>query len=389
MVPEGWDITKLGEHVKIHSGHAPASLTLDTDGNVPYVKVDDMNNCSRVQLTSKANAIYDGKVVPINSVIFPKRGAAIMNNKVRITGTEMILDTNMMGLQTLKTLDAWFAYYRLLFEQLFKIADTSTIPQINNKHILPYRLSLPPLPEQRKIADILSTWDEAIEKTEALLTNARTQKRALMQQLLTGKRRFPEFEGQPWKEVRASEVFETVSKKRNENEPLLAVTQDQGVVRRDDLERRVVMPEGSTAGYKLVVPGNFIISLRSFQGGLEYSAVRGLVSPAYHVLRPKQDIHDAFYKHYFKSYDFIGHLAVAIIGIRDGKQISYNDFSFLKIPSPRPEEQLQIGDALDAAENEIVELQNQSKKFRTEKKALMQQLLTGKRRVKVEDEHGI
>jgi len=67
-------------------------------------------------------------------------------------------------------------------------------------------VALPPLPEQRKIADILSTWDQAIEKTEALLSNARTQKRALMQQLLTGKRRFPEFEGQPWKEVELGDV---------------------------------------------------------------------------------------------------------------------------------------------------------------------------------------
>ena len=245
------------------------------------------------------------------------------------------------------------------------------------------RVPLPPLAEQRKIADILSTWDRAIETTEALLGTARTQKRALMQTLLTGKRRFPEFKGEEWRSVKSSEVFETVSKKKNVNEPLLAVTQDQGVVRRDALERRVVMPDGSTDGYKLVVPGNFIISLRSFQGGLEYSAVRGLVSPAYHVLKPKTDIHDAFYKHYFKSYDFIGHLAVAIIGIRDGKQISYNDFSFLRIPAPSLKEQQKIGDALDVCEAEIDGLVEKVKKLRTEKKALMQQLLTGRRRVSV------
>src|SRR5690606_11710191 len=106
--------------------------------------------------------------------------------------------------------------------------------------------------------------------------------------------------------------------------------------------RRVVMPDGSTQGYKLVVPGNFIISLRSFQGGLEYSSYRGLVSPAYTVLEPIQSIDDEFYKQYYKSYDFIGHLAVAVIGIRDGKQISYEDFSFLKLPYPSLEEQQKI-----------------------------------------------
>jgi type I restriction enzyme, S subunit len=117
------------------------------------------------------------------------------------------------------------------------------------------------------------------------------------------------------------------------------------------------MPDGDTEGYKLVTPGNFIISLRSFQGGLEYSNYRGLVSPAYTVIEPIIRILDDFYRQYFKSYDFIGHLAVAVIGIRDGKQISYSDFSFLKLPYPPIEEQ--------------------------QKQGLIQQLLTGKVRVKI------
>jgi len=112
--------------------------------------------------------------------------------------------------------------------------------------------------------------------------------------------------------------------------------QDVGVVPRSSLDRKVVMPEGSTDGYKLVEPGDFVISLRSFEGGLEYSRFRGLVSPAYTVLKPAKPIVDDFYRHYFKSQEFIGRLAVAVIGIRDGKQISYDDFEFLKLPSQTP-----------------------------------------------------
>lgn len=145
------------------------------------------------------------------------------------------------------------------------------------------------------------------------------------------------------------------------------------------------MPDGSTSGYKLVVPGNFIISLRSFQGGLEYSEYRGLVSPAYTVLEPTREINDAFYKQYYKSYDFIGHLAVAVIGIRDGKQISYSDFSFLKIPYPDVGEQQAIANVLTTAGQEINALQKRLDHLKQEKKALMQQLLTGKRRVQVDD----
>ncbi|HAJ4505324.1 TPA: restriction endonuclease subunit S [Escherichia coli] len=252
------------------------------------------------------------------------------------------------------------------------------------------KINLPPLREQKKIAQILLTWDNAISVTEKLLANSQRQKKALMQQLLTGNKRLLDENGVrfsgAWKWLRAAELFKTISQKNNsEDEELLAVTQDLGVIPRSMLERRVVMPDGSTKGYKLVVPGNFIISLRSFQGGLEYSRYRGLVSPAYTVLTPIKKIVDEFYKQYYKSYDFIGHLAVAVIGIRDGKQISYEDFSFLKLPYPEIEEQQKIAAVLSAADAEISTLEKKLACLRDEKKALMQQLLTGKRRVKVDE----
>ena len=93
-----------------------------------------------------------------------------------------------------------------------KSVQTETaVPHISARQIKEFPILVPPLPEQRKIADILSTWDRAIETTEALLATARTQKRALMQSLLTGKRRFPEFEGQAWKEVRLGEMGQVIS----------------------------------------------------------------------------------------------------------------------------------------------------------------------------------
>lgn len=271
--------------------------------------------------------------------------------------------------------------------QVIKLGQGAVRTNIGQKDLAKVKVSIPPLPEQKKIAQILSTWDKAITTTEQLLANSQRQKKALMQQLLTGKKRLLDENGvrfsEEWKWLKASELFKTVSKINNsDSEKLLAVTQDQGVLPRHLLERRVVMPEGTTHGYKLVVPGNFIISLRSFQGGLEYSSYQGLVSPAYTVLEPIRAINDEFYKHYYKSYDFIGHLAVAVIGIRDGKQISYADFSFLKLPYPDLEEQQKIAAVLAFVDQEIERLQQKIEILKKEKKALMQQLLMGKRRVK-------
>ena len=289
----------------------------------------------------------------------------------------------------------WFYYY-FMHRDIFSFLSRQGAGRykLNKASLEKMPLLLPPIAEQKKIAQILSTWDKAIAVTEKLLVNSQKQKKSLMQQLLTGKKRLLDengvrFRGE-WKWLRAVELFKTISQKNNsEDVELLAVTQDQGVIPRTMLERRVVMPDGSTKGYKLVVPGNFIISLRSFQGGLEYSRYRGLVSPAYTVLTPIKKIVDEFYKQYYKSYDFIGHLAVAVIGIRDGKQISYEDFSFLKLPYPEIEEQQKIADVLSAADAEISMLEKKLACLKEEKKALMQQLLTGKRRVKVESEETV
>ncbi len=257
-------------------------------------------------------------------------------------------------------------------------------PGINAEEYSSLKLPLPPLPEQARIAEVLGTWDKAITNLQATITQKELRNKWLMQQLLTGKKRLKGFGGE-WKKVKAEEIFKNISIKGNENEELLSATQDRGIIPRSMLEGRVTMPSGELNSFKLVDKGNFVISLRSFQGGLEYSYFRGLVSPAYTVLKPKKSIYDEFYKYYFKSYDFIGHLAIAVIGIRDGKQISYDDFCSVKIPYPTIEEQTAIANVLQTASNEVQLLQQQLDKLREQKKGLMQVLLTGKKRLYIKN----
>ena len=379
--PENWKLKQLGSVVKIISGVSPSLFKLNVEGNYPYLKVEDLNNCEKYQTKSRWYSNDEKYLIPENSVIFPKRGAAILNNKVRINLTAMQIDSNLMALNPNPLIiNHEFLYYQLTFEQLYKIADTSSIPQINNKHIIPYLISLPPLPEQKAIASVLSTWDEAIQLTQELIAQKELQKKWLMQVLLTGKKRLKGFEGK-WTKYGAGKIFKSVSIKGSTNNELLSATQDRGMIPRTMLEGRVTMPTSGTEGFKLVEEGDFVISLRSFQGGLEYSHYRGLVSPAYTVLKQIKKINDEFYKQYFKSYDFIGHLAIAVIGIRDGKQISYDDFCTVNIPSPSLEEQNAIAKVLQAKDKEINILKSKMRNLQDQKKGLMQKLLTGKKRL--------
>ena len=184
-----WEEATLGKYVTIKSGVSPSKFKLESEGEIPYVKVEDMNNCSKYQIHSRNYADETKSVIFQGAVIFPKRGAAIMNNKVRIAASKLYLDSNMMALIPNKSINSEFLYYLLVKKQLFKIADTSTIPQINNKHITPYAFKLPSLSEQQKIATVLTNADKEIELLEQQLADLQQEKKALMQVLLTGKKR--------------------------------------------------------------------------------------------------------------------------------------------------------------------------------------------------------
>ncbi|KPL53168.1 hypothetical protein ABB55_13895 [Prosthecomicrobium hirschii] len=235
---------------------------------------------------------------------------------------------------------------------------------------------IPPLPEQRKIAEILRTWDEAIEKLEAL--------RAAKERRITSVRQrlFEAAYASHNRLQRARDIFETVSERARPDLPLLAVMQDIGIVRRDELDRRVAMPDGDTLSYKVIRPGDFVISLRSFEGGLEYSTITGLVSPAYTVLRPNTQLVGEYYRHFFKSRSFIGRLDKLIFGIRDGKQIAFRDFGDMHIPAPPVSEQKTQSRALHALEVDLALEEKRIETLARQKRGLMQKLLTGEWRVK-------
>ena len=241
---------------------------------------------------------------------------------------------------------------------------------------------LPPIAEQQKIAAILTTQDKVIELKEKRLAEKQRQKEYLMQQLKTKKKRLPGFYG-AWSFPKAKELFQSVSDKdHNGDLAVLSSTQDRGIVPRDEVDIDIKYDACSLANYKKVSKGNFVISLRSFQGGIEYSTYTGLVSPAYTVLSSRKEISDGYYKQFFKSTDYINRLNVAVYGIRDGKQISYEDFGRLRIPYPPIKEQDAIAEVLSTADHEIDLLQQDIEQEKQKKKALMQLLLTGIVRVK-------
>jgi type I restriction enzyme S subunit len=404
MVPNAWNITTLGEHVSISSGYSPSKYNLDVKGPYPFVKVEDMNNCVKYQQFSRNYTELNGSPVSKGAVIFPKRGAAIMNNKVRITATQMYLDTNMMSLMPQESLCSEFLYYTLVKEELHRIADTSTIPQINNKHILPYRFKLPPLPEQRKIAKTLSTWDKAISATERLIDNSKQQKKALMQQLLTGthsqRKRLLDDSGKPfegeWEEVKLESVVVKTqlgtSERTKENKDLNVVP----LIKMGNLtwggfnfNKLETVPKSIVDESLALQVGDFLFNTRNTPELVGKSAVwKGQLAGAtfdnnINRISFNPSINTdfiCFYLNHGKGKAIVNSLPAGSTSVA---AIYWKDLKNIKVPLPTIEEQTKIVSVLINADKEIELLEQQYADLKQEKKALMQQLLTGKRRVKI------
>lgn len=199
-----------------------------------------------------------------------------------------------------------------------------------------------------------------------------------MQKIFSQEIRFKNDNGEDfgeWDYFQASELFENYTNKNHDgNLTILAATQDKGIVPRDTIEIDIKSSEASVKSYKIIEKGQFVISLRSFQGGIEYSNYHGICSPAYTVLQPIKPINDIFYKNYLKTYDFIQRLSATVIGIRDGKQISYQAFSDLYLDYPTMPEQEKIAGFLTAIDERIDHTTAQLIHTKQWKKGLLQQM---------------
>lgn len=190
------------------------------------------------------------------------------------------------------------------------------------------------------------------------------------------KYRFPEFALDASIDyVAGGFLFDPITNRNHHADlPILAITQEYGAIPRDEIDYKVSVTEKSLKAYKIVEKGDFIISLRSFQGGIEYSMYDGICSPAYIILRKKTNIIDQYYKYYFKSYRFIQDLNKDLEGIRDGKMISYSQFSSILLPKPDKEEQQKIADCLSSIDDLISAEEKKLSLLNDCKKGWMQKL---------------
>jgi type I restriction enzyme, S subunit len=268
-----------------------------------------------------------------------------------------------------------------VFQRIAK--KTTSIAHLGVSRFAEVTAPVPPLPEQRKIADILSTWDEALEKLDTLIQAKERLKKALMQQLLTGKKRVKGF-SEPWITCKLGELFRERVEQGRSDLPLLSITANRGVISRGDLTKRDTSSEDKSK-YLRIVPGDIgYNTMRMWQGVSALSAMEGIVSPAYTICAPTERINGRFTAHFFKHPHTIHLFHRYSQGLVDDTlNLKFPSFAVIDVTIPSDiKEQRVIAKILDTCDEELHLLGVQRENLDQQKRGLMQRLLTGNIRVK-------
>lgn len=280
-------------------------------------------------------------------IVPPELDGAVVSNEYNVflpqDGTNIQMFNLMMQLPHYKRLFYLMSDGVHIEKLLFKTQDW-----------MKRKLAMPLLKEQKKIAEILSTQDKTIELQERKIEELKRFKKGCLEKMFPRKgqkvpeTRFPGFTGD-WEQRKAKELFVSTADKGYPELPVLSATQDRGMIRRDENSINIFHDKKNEAGYKRVLPGQFVIHLRSFQGGFAHSAIEGITSPAYTVFGfSEPEKHDSeYWKYVFTSKSFIQRLETVTYGIRDGRSISYEEFLTLGFVYPSKAEQTAIARYLD------------------------------------------
>ncbi len=271
-------------------------------------------------------------------------------------------------------------YGRAYFDGSAK--QTTNLASINASQVRGFPLVIPDTTEQARIVSVLTALAEHLTTVDALLAAKRRFKRGLAQELLTGERRFKEFEGRPWKTWHLGDLFTERSEANRPDLPLLAVTGNRGVIPRDELERRDTS-NADKSKYLRIAPGDIgYNTMRMWQGVSALSALEGIVSPAYTICVPGPAIDGPFAAQLFKLPAVIHLFHRFSQGlVKDTLNLKFPQFARVPATIPELEEQRAIARVLGAVDQEIELLDELRDALDRQRRGVAELLLTGKVRV--------
>ncbi|MBB4126627.1 type I restriction enzyme S subunit [Xanthomonas translucens] len=397
MLPDDWSEALLDHVAERGSGHTPSKDVPDYwNGGIKWVSLADSSRLDKGLIKETDKEISVQGIKKSSAVIHPA-GTVILSRDAGV-GKSGVLASDMAVSQHFiawncsnsSALHNWYLYYWLQQRkaEFERIAVGSTIKTIGLPYFKKLKIQLPPLREQRQIAETLYTWDQAIATTEQLLTNGRKQFKSLLQRLL-----LKPAACSAWPTLPIADISERVQRQatREETLPVLMISSGSGFVRQDDKYSRF-MAGKSIENYIALNRGEFAYN-KGNSKLYEYGCIfplnisdRGLVPSIYFCFKLAEDLHAGFYEHLFRA-DYLHEQLGARVntGVRNNGLLNIRaaDFFACKVPVPPIKEQLQISEILSAATMWIERHEQLLELLKQEKEAIMTQLLTGKRRMRL------
>ena len=374
-IPADWEVKRLGEIVSfLDENRRPIKETERSKMKGPYPYygasgiIDYVNDYlfdDELILLGEDGANILSRATPL---AFMVEGKVWVNNHAHV----------------LKTRDGYDRKFVTEYLESIKYDKYNTgtaQPKLNKEVCLSIPIVVPPLSEQKRIAEVLSTWDKAIQLTEQLIRQKEQRKKWLMQNLLTGKMRLKGFSGE-WMEMHLGDMFSERNETKYFDLPLLSIGQN-GVYPQDESVKKDTSNEDKSK-YKRICPGDIgYNTMRMWQGRSALSELEGIVSPAYTVVTPKKNADSIFFSYLFKMPKMTNLFWRNSQGLVDDTlNCKFKDFSIVKVKLPKAkEEQAAIAQVLQAADKEISLLKAKAEKLREQKKGMMQVLLTGRVRL--------
>ena len=384
---ENWIIVKLSD-IACHYKTGGTPSTKDPTfwgGAIPWIQSSDIQKDRLFGVIPQKFISEEGlqnstaKLIPKNSIAIVTRVGV---GKLAIIDQDYATSQDFLSLSDFDEDILFIVYsiYRMLQKESTQLQGTS-IKGITKEDLLLKKISLPEIEEQSAIGSLFRTLDNLLSSYKDNLANYQSLKATMLSKMFPkAGQNVPEirldgFEGE-WEIKRADEIFKSVSEKNKAFLPVLSASQIDGMVLRDEIGINIKYDEATLNNYKVVKPGQFVIHLRSFQGGFALSKLEGITSPAYTIIDfiDKEKNLSDFWNSILTSRDFIKRLETVTYGIRDGKSISFKDFSSLKFVFPEFKEQQAIGAYFSNLDDLINSQQEKISQLETLKKKLLQDM---------------
>jgi type I restriction enzyme, S subunit len=391
MIPKDWSIANLGEVAEVLDPQPDHRTPPEVLDGIPYIGVNDflpngeidVKSCRKVSeevwLKQQANILVDE-----GGIIFGKIGTIGMPRMLPTTSIKYALSANVVLIKPKINRSYILSWLRSedIHNQIYRTLHTTSQPALGIKKIRELLVNIPPLLEQCKIAEILGVWDESIDLLERLIGKTRSRKQGLMQQLLTGKKRFKGFEGSEWKSYSFSEIVKLRSKKfdpKTSSESKMCVELEHiSQISGKLLGTIDSSKQASTKNYFFT--GDVLFGkLRPYLRKYLFAQFDGVCSTEIWVLVSQKYIIPNYLFYLVQTSEFI-----ATANVSSGSKMPRADWGYISEVSfrlPPIPEQEKIAAVLSAADEEISTLEKQLAAYKQQKLGLMQQLLTGKIRV--------